>query len=216
MNLAFISFVISILSLDITIAFQVLISSPIFACPIIGWIMGDIWMGFEIGFLFQLLWLGRIPAGASIVPEGNIATMISTVLFIAYQEMGFPNSTLVIIFFLTIVYSYMGSLLTMFYRKFNGKILNLMNKQVQNVHFPVLILLEGGSMFFYLFSVFLFTLLLLKAGMLIMPVIIPAVGQLFESQFIIAKPVILGIGLASIFPVIRDALFRKAGKKIVQ
>ncbi len=214
MNLAFLSLVISIISLDITIAFQVLISSPIFACPIIGWVMGDIWMGFEMGFLFQLLWLGRIPAGASIVPEGNIATMIATVLFLAHQDAGFPNSALVVVFISAIIISYLGALLTLIYRKFNGKILNIMKKEVQNIHFPVLILLEGGSMLMYIFSVFLFTLFILKAGMAILPFIIPFLGEMFEDQFIIVKPVILGIGMASVFPVIRDAVFKKTGKKV--
>ena len=64
MELILISVFISILALDITIAFQVLISSPIFAGPLLGWLLGDVWLGFEMGFLFQLLWLSKIPAGA--------------------------------------------------------------------------------------------------------------------------------------------------------
>jgi len=132
MDLIVLALVISVLSLDITIAFQVLISSPIFACPLIGWILGDVWMGFEIGILFQLLWLGRIPVGAYIMPEGNIASMIVTSLVILYQEIGFPNTALAIVFIEGIIVSFIGAQLTYFYRKLNGKILNLIESEVKN------------------------------------------------------------------------------------
>src|SRR4030042_3529158 len=110
-NLFLISAIISILSLDITIAFQVLISSPIFSCTILGWLLGDIRLGIELGFIFQLLWLGKIPAGAYIVPEGNIASMIAVVLVLLNRENGWENTTLVVVFLEAILVRYLGSLL---------------------------------------------------------------------------------------------------------
>jgi mannose/fructose/N-acetylgalactosamine-specific phosphotransferase system component IIC len=214
MELIVLAAVISFLSLDITIAFQMLISSPIFACPLIGWMLGDVWVGFEIGFLFQLLWLGRIPAGAYIVPEGNIATMIATVIVLMSQDIGFPNSALVLAFFELIIVSYLGAVLTLFYRKINGKIFNLMIKEIQQVHFLVLLLLDIGSMVIYLLSVFIFTFVILKVSLQFLPYIIPVVGNLFENQLIVVKPVILGIGLASFYPVLREAFAKKERKKI--
>jgi mannose/fructose/N-acetylgalactosamine-specific phosphotransferase system component IIC len=214
MELIVLAAVISFLSLDITIAFQMLISSPIFACPLIGWMLGDVWVGFEIGFLFQLLWLGRIPAGAYIVPEGNIATMIATVIVLMSQDIGFPNSALVLAFFELIIVSYLGAVLTLFYRKINGKIFNLMIKEIQQVHFLVLLLLDIGSMVIYLLSVFIFTFVILKVSLQFLPYVIPVVGNLFENQLIVVKPVILGIGLASFYPVLREAFAKKERKKI--
>jgi mannose/fructose/N-acetylgalactosamine-specific phosphotransferase system component IIC len=214
MELIILAGVISFLSLDITIAFQMLVSSPIFACPLIGWILGDVWLGFEIGFLFQLLWLGRIPAGAYIVPEGNIATMIATVIVLMSQDIGFPNSTLVLAFFELIIVSYLGAVLTLFYRKINGKIFNLMIKEIQQVHFLVLVILDIGSMVIFLLSVFVFTFVILKASLQFLPYVIPVVGNLFENQLIVVKPVILGIGLASFYPVLREAFAKKERKKI--
>ncbi len=214
MELLIVAGVISFLSLDITIAFQVLISSPIFACPVIGWLLGDVWLGIEIGFLFQLLWLGRIPAGAYIVPEGNIATMIGAAIILMSQDIGFPNSTLVIAFLELIIISYLGALLTVFYRKINGKIFNLMVKEIQQVHFLVLLFLEIGSMVIYLLSVFLFTLIILKGSLQFLPLVIPVMGNLFENQLIVVKPVILGIGLASFYPVLREAFSKKERKRV--
>ncbi len=213
MELILISAFISILALDITIAFQVLISSPIFAGPLLGWLLGDVWLGFEMGFLFQLLWLSKIPAGAYIVPEGNIASMIAVALVMFLQEFGFPNTTLVIVFIEAILISYIGALMTLFYRKFNGKILNLMIKEVESVHFKVMLILEIGSMFIYFLGVFLLTYLTLLLSVQILPGLIQSVGSLFENQFVIVKPVILGIGLASVYPILREAVHKKSGNK---
>jgi len=213
MELILISLFISFLALDITIAFQVLVSSPIFAGPILGWILGDVWLGFEMGFLFQLLWLSKIPAGAYIVPEGNIASMIAVTLVLLLQEFGFPNTTLVMVFLVAILISYLGALLTLFYRKLNGKILNLIIKEVESVHFKIMLILEMGSMFIYFFGVFLLTYLSLLLSIQLLPVFIQSIGSLFENQFVIVKPVIVGIGLASVYPILREAIHQNLGKK---
>jgi len=98
----------------------VLISSPLFACPLIGWLLGDVGLGFEMGFLFQLLWLGRIPAGAASVPEGNIASGVATALVVLNQHLGFPNTAITLIFLESIFVSYLAAYSTILYRKING------------------------------------------------------------------------------------------------
>lgn len=213
-NLFLISAIISVLSLDITIAFQVLISSPIFSCTILGWLLGDIRLGIELGFIFQLLWLGKIPAGAYIVPEGNIASMIAVVLVLLNRENGWENTTLVVVFLEAILVSYLGFLLTLYYRKFNGKILNLMVQEVEKIHLNILLLLELGSMMIYFLAVFLLAYLVLRINSLSLPALIPVIGKLFENQFAVAKPVIVGIGLASIYPILKEVFTKLPGKKL--
>jgi mannose/fructose/N-acetylgalactosamine-specific phosphotransferase system component IIC len=214
MDLIFLSAIVSILSLDITIAFQMLISSPIFACPIIGWILGDVRTGFELGFLFQLIWLGRIPAGAYIVPEGNIASMISTALILLHKEIGFPNTILTIVFVEAIIISFIGAKLTLIYRKLNGKILNLTERLVRRIHFKFLLVLEVSSMFIFFFMVFITSYLIFQGNQYFLKWMVPAVGHLFENQFIVIKPAILGIGLTSIFPIFLKVMHRNERKKI--
>jgi mannose/fructose/N-acetylgalactosamine-specific phosphotransferase system component IIC len=213
MELILISIFISVLALDITIAFQVLISSPIFAGPLLGWLLGDIWLGFEMGFLFQLFWLSKIPAGAYIVPEGNIASMIAIALVLLLRKTGFPNTTLAIIFIEAILVSYMGALLTLFYRKFNGKILNLMIKEVESVHFKILLFLEVGSMFIYFLGVFLLTYLTISLSLQFIPGLVELLGSHFKAQFIIVKPVMVGIGLVLVYPILREAIHKNPGNK---
>jgi len=214
MELLLLSGFISLLSLDITIAFQILISSPIFACSLLGWLLGDVWLGFEMGFLFQLLWLGRMPVGAYIVPEGNIASMIATSIILLLIPGKFPNTTLAIVFIEAILISYLGATLTIIYRKLNGKILNLVLREVELVHFNIMIFLEIGSMFIYFFGAFIFTYLSLIVSLKILPGIISVVGPTLEEPIFVVKPLIVGIGLASIYPLLRDALHKGSRKKI--
>ncbi len=213
-KLLLISALISFLSLDITIAFQVLISSPIFSCTLLGWLLGDIQTGMELGFVFQLLWLGKIPAGAYIVPEGNIASMMATALVLLNKDIGWPHTTLAVIFIEVLLLSYLGSILTLYYRKFNGKILDLMLREVEKIRLNLMLLLELASMVVYFLAVMIFSFVALQASQLFLPRIVPLLGQLFEWQLVIVKPVIIGIGLASIYPILREAFSRSPGNKI--
>ncbi|GAB4375626.1 MAG: hypothetical protein Kow0042_21220 [Calditrichia bacterium] len=211
MNPALLSAIISFLSLDTTVAFQILISSPIFACPFLGLLLGDVRLGFELGFLFQLLWLGRIPAGATIIPEGNMATMIATALILLNKDSGYLNTTLTLVFIMGIGLSYLGAVITIFYRKMNGKILDLIIKEADKAHFRIIRLLEVGSMALYALLIFLLTYSVLLTANELLPPWIQKIGRLFEEQLIIIKPTILGIGLASIFPLIRQSIRKQKG-----
>ncbi len=55
--------------LDRTAALQLMISRPIVAAPLTGWLLGDPFTGLHVGALVELLWLGRLPVGAAIPPD---------------------------------------------------------------------------------------------------------------------------------------------------
>jgi mannose/fructose/N-acetylgalactosamine-specific phosphotransferase system component IIC len=167
-----------------------------------------------MGFLFQLLWLGRMPVGAYIVPEGNIASMIATGLILLLDTKIFPDTTLAVVFVEAIFISYLGAMLTIFYRKLNGKILNLVLREVELVHFNIMLILELGSMFIYFFGAFVFTYFSLILSIKMLPGIISTAGPTVEEPFFIVRPLIIGIGLASMYPLLRDALYKSPRKKL--
>lgn len=214
MDIALLSLIISVLALDTTIAFQVLVSSPLISCPLLGWLLGDVKLGFEMGFLFQLLWLGRIPAGATIIPEGNVASMIGTSLMLLNANTLFPNTALTLVFLESILISYLGALMTITYRKVNGKLLDMAMREVERAHFNILPFLEVSSIGVYAGLIFALTFLAIHGSLQFLPEWITILGPLFEKQFAVVEPVILGIGLAGVFPLIRDAVLRKSRRKI--
>ncbi|MDI6808460.1 MAG: PTS sugar transporter subunit IIC [Candidatus Eisenbacteria bacterium] len=65
-------------SLDSTAAWQVMISQPLVNAVVTGLILGDVTTGAVLGTLFQIVWGGSLPVGASAFPDGATAGVIGT------------------------------------------------------------------------------------------------------------------------------------------
>ncbi len=66
--------------LDRVALVQAMISRPLVAAPLTGWLLGNPMIGLEIGMLLELLWLGRLPVGAAIPPDDTQVAVGATVL----------------------------------------------------------------------------------------------------------------------------------------
>ncbi len=66
--------------LDRTAILQVMVSRPIVAAPLVGWLLGAPQVGLQIGMMVELLWLARLPVGAAIPPDDTQVSVASTVL----------------------------------------------------------------------------------------------------------------------------------------
>ncbi len=161
-SLILLSAVAAILMLDNAAAFQMLLAQPIFAGPILGFVGGNLELGFELGFLLQLVWLSSMPVGAAIVPEGNFGSMAATILGV-YLTGLYPEFSEFIVF-LMIVYgiisSFIGARVIHLIRKGNEVYLNWMNKKLNQ---GVTIGLGRVIFFFFLFNalvVFIFFVVL--------------------------------------------------------
>lgn len=66
--------------LDRVALVQVMISRPLVAAPLTGWLLGGPMIGLEVGMLLELLWLGRLPVGAAIPPDDTQVAVGATVM----------------------------------------------------------------------------------------------------------------------------------------
>lgn len=57
---------------------QVMISRPIVAAPVIGFLLGDPYTGLVVGTFLELFWADRLPIGAYIPPNEAIVAVIMT------------------------------------------------------------------------------------------------------------------------------------------
>jgi len=73
--------------LDRTAFFQLMISRPVVAAPLTGWLLGAPETGLLVGALLELLWLGRLPMGAVIPPDDTQVAVGGTFLAIVFGEM---------------------------------------------------------------------------------------------------------------------------------
>lgn len=77
----FIGALVAILvGVDRTAALQLMVSRPLVAAPLTGWLLGDPLAGLLIGALVELLWLGRLPVGAAIPPDDTQVAIGASVL----------------------------------------------------------------------------------------------------------------------------------------
>ena len=76
----------AIVGLDSTAAFQIMVSQPIVACPLLGWMMGDPVMGWMVGITTQLLWMGKLPVGAATFPDGSMGSLVVAGLAVHFRK----------------------------------------------------------------------------------------------------------------------------------
>lgn len=73
--------------LDRVAVLQIMISRPIVAAPLAGWLLGDMEVGLQVGLMIELLWLARLPVGAAVPPDDTQVAIAGTVLSIAMGKL---------------------------------------------------------------------------------------------------------------------------------
>ncbi len=71
----------SVLELDVTYAFQTLLSRPIIAGPLFGLCIGDMMAGVQVGIFAELLFIDISPLGGIVPPSGVVASAIPLILY---------------------------------------------------------------------------------------------------------------------------------------
>ncbi len=66
-----------VLGIDATAAFQMLLSRPLVAGGVAGWLLGDMGAGLATGSLVELLWMGGVPVGSLVPPDGTLAAIFA-------------------------------------------------------------------------------------------------------------------------------------------
>ena len=194
----------SLIILDTTIVLQSLISQPLFTCSIIGWILGDISLGFQLGVYLQILWLNLIPVGTAIIPEGNTAAIVTTVLVFRYSQ---DTQMFNVVFVTAVIYSlmiaYLGSLLVDLYGKVNIKLLNNTLVQLEKGNPMVLGAVHGRAILFH----FIIMLLLITAALTIGDLIFSLfylIPLKWEACFSYGVTALIGIGIGLILPMYKE------------
>ncbi len=78
-----------LIGLDRTAVGQFMISQPIVAGPLTGWILGDAVAGFVIGAVLELIWVLDMPIGSFVPADATISTVSAT----AIAALGSPGGS---------------------------------------------------------------------------------------------------------------------------
>lgn len=191
-------FIASLLSgffeLDETSAFQFMVSRSIISGTIIGLILGSLTgdmveglkYGFFIGFFFDLIWLFRLPIGASIPPDYLVASSVTITIMIIGKGRINPEYIYVYLFLSILagfLSGYIGAWLDVIVRKLNisfFKISRLYWSKGEFVRFKAMMFV---GLFLFFFKAFLITFIISTLMIFLMHPL-DAVISLFP-QFII-------------------------------
>jgi len=93
--------------------FQLMVSRPVVAAPLVGWVVGDLGAGLASGILFELLWLRQPPVGGYIPPDTSLASMACAAISgIVRSQHDIPTTSLALLVFLCVLpVTYLGVVL---------------------------------------------------------------------------------------------------------
>ncbi|MFN2257173.1 MAG: PTS sugar transporter subunit IIC [Desulfuromonadaceae bacterium] len=112
--------------LDRTALAQTLLCRPIVCGSLCGLIMGNYTAGMLMGAVMELLWLMRLPVGATIAPDDTQATIAAVFLFCGFNtelHIILPEQVLmVVVLFFAALFAPLGRLVDIGARHMNGRI----------------------------------------------------------------------------------------------
>lgn len=98
------------------------ISQPIIAGMIIGAVCGDVRTGIFIGALFQMVFLANLPIGRDVPPDAQAAGIAGCGSYFILKQMSNAEPNFIIIFFIGILASILGSVLDIGVRRINEQL----------------------------------------------------------------------------------------------
>lgn len=109
--------------IDRTAGPQIMLSRPLVAAPLTGLALGNPLIGLEVGGLLELLWLCRVPAGATIPPDDTQIGVGATFLAIVFADYLKTDPLSVMLFSVLVAcpLGRMGSYFDRWARHVNGK-----------------------------------------------------------------------------------------------
>jgi len=83
-----------LIGLDRTAAGQFMISQPIVAAPLAGWLLGDVTAGLIIGAMLELIWVLDMPIGSFVPANATVSAVTATAVAALTSPGGAPRSVL--------------------------------------------------------------------------------------------------------------------------
>lgn len=189
-----VSIVGGILTLDSTVFGQFMISRPIVAGPVIGWLCGDVKTGIIVGAMIELLWIGVVPVGVGVPPDSAIVCIVASAIA-ANKE---PSAAAIAVI-LSVPLGIIFKRLDIAHRKWNRVFLPVVENGIKNGRYYILTFVIWSGVFLSYLKSFLFLFICLFLFNIILFHILPFVISVPElvkglQVFMFALPV---LGLAS-------------------
>jgi PTS system mannose-specific IIC component len=190
----------SIAYLDRTAAFQLMLHRPLVVATAMGAVFGNVSAGAQVGAVLELLYLARLPVGASIPPDDTGAAMFAGAAgAAASSSVGLDAGSFTALLLLSVPCAELGKVVDRLVRRVNGRIAALTIESVERGDSRAVEhgLLAGVTLFALAGTAL--TLAFTGAGVAAGKFLLPRFGPASRVEFAALFPVLPLIGAASIF-----------------
>lgn len=186
--------------LDRTAAFQLMLHRPLVVATTMGAVFGNVFAGAQVGAVLELLYLARLPVGASIPPDDTGAAIFAgTAGAFASSSVGLDMGSFAALLLLSVPCAELGKTVDRLVRRVNGRISTLTLEAVERGDSQAVDhgLLAGMTLFALAGAVL--TLVFAGAGMATGKLLLPRFGPESRLDFAALLPVLPLLGAASVF-----------------
>ena len=190
-----------IVSADTDAAWQSMISQPLVACTVAGWLLGNIGLGWTVGALMQLPYLAEFPVGGARISVGNLGAFVASGVAIQLNELFAQNINLILIISILfgVILSYFTHPSIAWLRHLNLMLLRRAERAAENGKLHEITKLNYiGVLNTYLFGV-VYVALFFLVGSFVLKEVLNRVPLQIETYLHFFKPMLLGAGVGAMF-----------------
>ncbi|MGQ9628803.1 MAG: PTS sugar transporter subunit IIC [bacterium] len=182
-KISLVSVAAGLIGLDASAVGQFMVSRPLVASVIVGFLLNNPGAGLTVGILMELIWLGRLPIGTSVPPDVSTASVVATGIAVILNS----PVAIVLAMFVGILVARIGGYGDELVRHANDWVSHMADRFAQRGDIKGFVRLHWISIAFYLFE----TSLLAFAGVSLGVYIVGSVGDLL--------PVGVGRGVGAVY-----------------
>ena len=186
--------------LDRTAACQVMLHRPLVVATLMGAIFGNFLAGAQVGTVLELLYLARLPVGASVPPDDTGAAIFAgSAAAAASSSLGLDGGSFTALILLSVLFAEFGKSVDRLVRKVNGRIFHLTAEAVERGDLDgVEHGLLAGLALFAATGVIL-SLAFSGAGVTVSKLLLPRFGPASRLDFSALQPLLPLVGAASVY-----------------
>jgi PTS system mannose-specific IIC component len=186
--------------LDRTAACQLMLHRPLVVATLMGAIFGNFTAGAQVGAVLELLYLARLPVGASVPPDDTGAAIFAgSAAAVASSSIGLDGGSFTALILLSVVFAEAGKAADRTVRKLNGRIAHHTLESVERGDVQAV---ENGLMAgltLFVLSGAILALVFSGAGVAVSKLLLPRFGPESRLDFSALQPALPLLGAASVY-----------------
>ncbi|HEX9191929.1 MAG TPA: PTS sugar transporter subunit IIC [Candidatus Deferrimicrobiaceae bacterium] len=186
--------------LDRTAACQFMLHRPLIVATLVGAVFGNLAAGAQVGAVLELIYLARLPVGASVPPDDTGAAIFAgAAAAVASSSIGLDSGSFTALLLLSVPSAELGRLADRQVRKVNGRIAHLTADAVDEGDIRAVEhgLLAGLTLF--ALSGALLALVFSAAGVGVAKFLLPRFGPGSRLEFSALLPALPMLGAAAVY-----------------